>query len=79
MGILTNGSTFTVRSFRNGFSDYVDQTGLVQNKGADLNTSSTKPVSWINGTDGNSGRADIRHSNEICKLVLNVSLQPKGR
>ena len=53
MGILTNGTTFSVRSFRNGFSDYVDQTGLVQNKGADLNTSSTKPVSWMNGTDGN--------------------------
>ena len=53
MGILTNGSSFTVRSFRNGFSNYVDQTGLVQNKGADLYTSNTRPVSWLNGTNGN--------------------------
>ena len=50
MSILINGSTFLVRTFRKGYSDYVDQPGLIQNQGTEYMTADPKPVSWITGT-----------------------------
>ena len=50
--ILTEGSEFLTSNSQKGFSEYVNQTGLIQNKNVDYNTS-VKEVSWIDGTEGN--------------------------
>ena len=53
MAYLINGSDFLVRTSNKGFTDYVSKFGLIQNKGADHNESSTKNISWIDGTNKN--------------------------
>ena len=52
MAVLIEGSEFLTNNGQKGFTEYVHQTGLVQNKNVDYNTS-VKEVSWIDGTEGN--------------------------
>ena len=42
MAVLTEGSEFLTSKSQNGFTEYIDQTGLVQNKNVDYNTSEKK-------------------------------------
>ena len=35
MAVLTEGSEFLTSNSQNGFTEYIDQTGLVQNKNVD--------------------------------------------
>ena len=53
MAILTEGSSFITNNGQKGFTEYVDQPGLIQNKNVDYNTASPKKVSWMDGTEGN--------------------------
>ena len=50
---FTNGSNFLVRTFRNGFTEYVDQPGLIQNKGATHSSHVNGQFSRLSGTEGN--------------------------
>ena len=50
---LTNGSSFLVRTFQKGFAEYVDQPGLIQNKGASLSSHLDGRFMRLFGTEGN--------------------------
>ena len=39
MAVLTQGSEFLISRGQKGFTEYIEQTGLVQNKNVDYNTS----------------------------------------
>ena len=53
MTTLTNGSSFLVRTFQKGFTDYVEQPGLIQNKGASLSSHLDGKFMRLAGTEGN--------------------------